>query len=603
MKPPRESVEPKLTFSAHAADDAMPKRIDFFALPRPVQERFLASTRRAAPPVPIIFRRASRVPAIAWGTGALTLAVATYVVTRLGFGNSESTLAYQRPALLAVYAALAAAAAFGVVRALAVLRYARSLPFAAGVYVYPWSIIDASTYRLRVHGMSSLAKLDRRPTKRGTFVFSFTSGASFSFDVPDVDVADRVESALVASRDAVRKAIEEEGPRSTAQIDPLFDGTLANPLGPTEPLVRTRPAWIRFGWAIALGVAAVVAPMAWLSRNAASDEAMFAAAKAADTVVAYDAYVAKHGKHAGEVTDLLEPRAALRDVVKSADIGALLTFAKAHPNSDIQPEIDAAVRSAMLSELEKAKQPSTVTALNAFAASYPDTKPKKELAAAIHALYAKALDSYEADVSPNADAAAFVQRLLAYAEKHGPTAEIRFRHRASDTVFNADAQVAKSRYFNGDVSLPSKHFSAAALASYEHDVAQTIADRFAKVFPADIVAVVPGAPLPDADTSVTVPTLVLDYDVEWSRTTTVTVKPRGVFVGLHLPFDISFFIPDGSPAKTVKAMAWKGPDLWKLGDDVGTGRGDRENYVYGVMAKSAFDLAQKKTLGAYFKAP
>jgi hypothetical protein len=170
-------------------------------------------------------------------------------------------------------------------------------------------------------------------------------------------------------------------------------------------------------------------------------------------------------------------------------------------------------------------------------------------------------------------------------------------------VFNADAQVAKSRYFNGDASLPSKHFSAAALASYEHDAAQAIADRFAKAFPADVLAVVPGAPLPDADTSVTVPTLVLDYDVEWSRTTTVTVKPRGVFVGLHLPFDISFFIPDGSPAKTVKAMAWKGPDLWKLGDDVGTGRGDRENYVYGVMAKSAFDLAQKKTLDAYFKAP
>ncbi len=596
-------MEPKLTFSAHAADAARPRRVDFFALPRPVQERFLASTRRAAPPVPIIFRRASVLPAAARAGGAVVIAIATYVVTRLGFGDAESALAFQRPALLGVYAALAAAAAFGVVRALAVLRYASSLPFAAGVYVYPWSIIDASTHELRVHAMSGLAKLDRRPSKRRTFVFSFASGASFTFDVPDADVADRVESALVASRDAVRRAIEDEGPRSTAQIDPLFDGTLANPLGPTEPLVRTRPAWIRFGWAIALGIAAVVAPTAWLSRNAASDEAMFAAAKAADTVAAYDAYIAKHGKHAGEVGDLLEPRAALRDVVKSADVGALLAFAKGHPKSKIQPEIDAAVRSAMLAELEKAKQPGTVTALNAFAAAYPETKPKKELAAAVHALYANALNAYEATASPNADAAAFVERLLAYAEKHGPSAEVRFRHRASDTVFNADAQVAKSRYFNGDVSLPSKHFSSAALAPYEHDVAQAIADRFAKAFPADILSVVPGAALPDADTSVTVPTLVLDYDVEWSRTTTITVKPRGVFVGLHLPFDISFFIPDGAPPKTVKAMAWKGPDLWKLGDDVGTGRGDRENYVYGVMAKSAFDLAQKKALGAYFKAP
>jgi hypothetical protein len=579
----------------------MPKRIDFFALPRAVQERFLASTRRAAPPVPIVFRKASLAPAFAWAAGAVALAVATYLVTRLGFGDAKSALAFQRPAMLAVYGALAGAAAFAVVRAISTFRYPGTLPFAAGVYVYPWSVIDASTHRLRVFAMSGLAKLDRRPTKRATFVFTFTSGHSFSFDVPDADVADRVESALVASREAVRKAIEEDGPRSTAQIDPLFDGTLANPLGPTEALVRTRPIADRFGWAIALGVAIVVAPVAWLSRNSSSDEAMFAAAKQADTVAAYEAYLAKTGKHATEITDFLEPRAALGDVVKSADVDALIAFAKAHPKSKIQPEIDAAVRSAMLAKLDDAKQLGTVTALNAFAARYPDTAPKKELAAAVHALFATALNAYEAGASPNADAAAFVERLLAYAEKHGPAAEVRVRHRASDTVFNADAQVAKSRYFNGDVSLPSKYFSTAALAPYEQAVEQAIADRFAKAFPADILSVVPGAPLPDADTSVTLPTLVVDYDVEWSRTTTVVVKPRGVFVGLHLPFDISFFVPDGGAPKTVKVMAWKGPDLWKLGDDVGTGRGERESYVYGAMAKGAFDLAQKKTLAAYFK--
>ena len=140
-------MEPKLTFSAQSSLHAMPKRIDFFALPRPVQERFLASTRRAAPPVPIVFRKASFAPAFAWAAGAVTLAVATYLVTRLGFGDATSALAFQRPAMLAVYGVLAGAAAFAVVRAISTFRYAGTLPFAAGVYVYPWSVIDASTRR------------------------------------------------------------------------------------------------------------------------------------------------------------------------------------------------------------------------------------------------------------------------------------------------------------------------------------------------------------------------------------------------------------------------------------------------------------------------
>src|SRR5579883_3081937 len=184
MERTRESVDPKFTFSAGAGENGAPRTLDFFTLPRAVQERFLASTLRTAPPAPILFAPAKKTRAFVWGGIAVAFAIATFAATRVGFGDVASALAFHRTPMLATYAALVAAATFAVVRALVALHALRSLPWAPGIYVFPSSVIDARSHKLRVYAMRDLEKMERAPTPVSTFHFVFASGAKLSFPVP-----------------------------------------------------------------------------------------------------------------------------------------------------------------------------------------------------------------------------------------------------------------------------------------------------------------------------------------------------------------------------------------------------------------------------------
>jgi hypothetical protein len=599
MERTRESVDPKFTFAAHS--DAPPKRLDFFTLSRGIQERFVASTHRGAPPAPILFAPAKKTRVLVWLGAGVLLTAAALATTRLGLGDASSALAFHRAPMLGVYAGLLFASAFAFVRAFAALHAMRSLPFVPGTYVYPSSVIDASTHQLRVFAMRDLVKQERQ---LNTFTFEFP-GIKLVLPTKDVDAADAAERALARAHADLVKALEDEGPRSMAQIDPLFGGTVGSPLGPSEPFARLVPAWARFGWALALGLAVGVAPVAWALRNSASDARMFAAAQQENSVAAYRAYVAQGGKRSDEVSQVLLPRAELRDAEKAGTVDALLAYAKSHKGSKIQGEIDASLRKAMLGELEKAKAAGTVTALKEFAKKFPEHKLEPELRAAVHALYAAALEKYKA-TSPSADASAIVERALAYAEKSGsPDAEVRFRLRASKSLSNADEAARKSKYYQGEVSLPSKHFEADDLRGREDEVAKAVVEKFTGAFPADVLAVKAGAPIPDGDSlpAFKSPTVVVDYVVEWSRTQTVNMRPRGVFVGLNVQYEVSFVVPDGGKAMSVKLTSWRGPELWKFMDVPAEPRGERENKVYARMADVAFEQVERRALETWFKMP
>lgn len=601
----RESVDPKFTFSAAMRDARTPTKVNFYGLSRAVQERFVASTRGAAAPAPILFRRASRVRIFVWLAAAAALGASAAIVSRVGVGDVESAVALHGKGLLGVYAALIAASAFAVVRALALVRSARSLPFTPGLYVFPASVIDASSHVLRVHAMRDLASMDRKPTPVSTFHFAFVGGKKFAFAEPDLDKADAAERALLDARTALATALEDESPRALAGIDPLYDAALSSPLGPSQPLERSVPAWSKLGWAIALGVAALVAPLMWTTRNASSDAKMFAAVEQSKSVAMYKRYLSQGGRRSEEVRDILLPRAELREAEKTATVEAMQAYVSSHPSSKIAGEVATSVRKVMLVELEKAKTERTVTALKAFAKRYPDHKLEPELRAATHALYTSALDGYR-HMGPEKDltgAVPVIQRALAFAEKSGPDAEIRFRLRPSKTLDAADAQLAKSKHWTGAESKPSPYFAAGKLRPREEAVAKVLVDRFSEAFPADVLSVKLGAPITDdgALPAFKVPTLVVDYAVEWSHTAAVSTRPHGIFAGVNVPFEITFQVPDGAKALRVQLLSWRGPDVWKRKDDPAGERGALESKVYGQMIDGSFGELQKKALDTFFR--
>src|SRR5260370_37505105 len=64
----------------------MPKKTDFYRLSRPVQDRFAAATRRAAPPAPLLFEAAprTRVWAFLGAGGGLIVGAIAFLEIRWG---------------------------------------------------------------------------------------------------------------------------------------------------------------------------------------------------------------------------------------------------------------------------------------------------------------------------------------------------------------------------------------------------------------------------------------------------------------------------------------------------------------------------------------
>jgi len=524
------------------------------------------------------------------------------VATRFGFGDWSSSLAHQNAVFVAVYAMLFGAAAYAVVRAITIFHRPKTLPFPSGTYVFSSSIIDARTHQMKVWTMRDLVSFEMHPTPLPTFHFAFNGGEKLAIVCADIDKAHKAEGALTAAREELAKALEDEGPRSMAGIDPLFGGSVGSPIGPTQPMVRVVPMWVRLGWVGAAALGMVLAPIVWLGRNASSDTAMFAEVQKAQTVVAYKAYLAQGGSHSGEVSSTLLPRAELKEAEKVGTVDALIAFSKSHKGSKIDTEISASLRKAMLGELEKAKGEGTVSALKAFSTKYTDHKVDAEYLDALRTLYMAALDKYKgvAPEKDNGQAANFMQRVLGYAAKHGsPNVEVRFHLRTSKSLANADEQVRKSKYFLGDASLPSRYFLAGKLSANEADLAKALVDKIAETFPADVLTAKLGERIDtDVMPAFKVPTIVVDYVAEWSRTQTVSMKPRGVFVGVNMQFEIGFFIPD-HPKHQLKAQltSWKNPEVWKYKDLTS----DRETKIYDVMVDTSFAQAQQKSLEMLFK--
>ena len=152
-----------------------------------------------------------------------------------------------------------------------------------------------------------------------------------------------------------------------------------------------------------------------------------------------------------------------------------------------------------------------------------------------------ALEFVGEEAHADAPTRAFMDGPLAWNEAQGPTCEVRFRMKASKNLDDGDKSIKRSGHYPAPDALPSKYVTADAMRPREQRVEAALVEGFAGDFPADILALRAGDPL-DADAPVptAMPTLVVDYVVDWSRANSMSEHPLTIIAGLLFSFDPSF---------------------------------------------------------------
>ncbi len=525
------------------------------------------------------------------------LLVALVAVLRTGSGDVHSGLALHGVKMLAVDAILAFAVAYCVLHGAGILMQLDAMPFRPGFYLFPGCAVDARTASLTIWPMDAVDSIERASGSVTGLALRFRDGSHVVVPAPNAAAAERAQTSLEPLRQALARAEEEGDPRALLEFDPLHDRALSSPIGPVEAMRPKVAPWIRFDWAIAAALGVILGTALGSSRNTMSDAAMYRDVTAANTVDAYDAYLAQGGSQSDQVRSTLLPLAALRDAEQKGSVEAVQAFVVANTSSAIAPQIEAAMRRQMLAELTRAKAAGTLAALDAFAKQYPayPSYVDAEWRAARHAFYTRALAAWRQSAHPDAATDAFFVRLLADVEKAGPAVEMRFRRDPSSSLADADKSVQKSGRFPGVDALPSNYLGADALATREQAVVDAVVAGFGGVFSPDVLALhgaetlAPDAPLPGPG-----PALVVEYSPEWSRGNTACEKPSTVFAGLMFTFASSFGLPEGPPLK-IGVKAIKTAAVWRARSN-GLSREEFEQKVYGAMIDGAFDQLKAKLL-------
>jgi len=578
------------------------KAVDFYKLPRAIQDRLVGSVMSGFPPAPLLASRGGTPAKLVWLglTGACL--IVTIIVTRIGYGSLDSSLSLHSWKALILYGLLIFGVAFGLVQAFGRGVRERALPYRAGVYLFPACLIDARSDQFKVYSTQDLANVD---IQGGSVRVSFSGGVSFLFPCTDPAQAAGIVAEVQSARDRAMHARATEEPKELVAVDPLHNPRFSSPVGPREPHEMRLPPWKKLGWVAAIAVAGIIAPTLWASRNSGSDKTMYARATQVNDTESYRAYLVYGQKFKDEVSNTLLPRAELRDAERASTVEALLKYKADHPASKIGAEVGVSIRAAMLSELEKAKAASTLAGLDEFSKKYPEHGVDPELKEAIHAVYVRELEAYKKHTPTPAkdkNVVPFVERLFAYAEKHGPKVEIRFRRKKSESISRADAFVAKTPSFMGEVSYPSRQFDEKRSTRREGVLGKLLATRFDAGLSPELFDVGMGAQVsPDAETlpEVKVPTLFITYSADWSGNTAVSTKPRGSYVGVLFPFEASFVLPaDAKPIK-LKADTVKQPAIGLLKDE-DLAPGPAEEKVYDTMATEALESFGTKVLNLFF---
>jgi len=343
-------------------------KIDFWALARPVQERFVASTEGGAAPAPLAIRPLARdARSLAYGAFGVCATLGGIALLRVGFGDLSSRFALAPIAFIALYSGCFFLAAVGFFLAAARYVKAYAVPYHPALYLYPIGVIDARSPEFVVHRISEQTEA-RFDAARSALRIEL-EGTHFEFPAADAAQAEQAAATVLGLRDKLANSGPDSSAREQSLVDPLIDNGFKNPFAPAEPLRKELPGWIKTWPIFALILGVLLGGAAFLVRNHLSEGRLYAAARRVDTSEAYRTYLERGGKNP-DVQALLLPRAELRDAERSGNVAEIEHYLDAHPNTPIKIEVEAALQQALLKELSLAEAAGTLNALKEFQTKY-----------------------------------------------------------------------------------------------------------------------------------------------------------------------------------------------------------------------------------------
>jgi hypothetical protein len=573
--------------------------LDFFGLERSLQDRFVEAASGSVPPTPLAFHPARPQPIVFawWGACVVALGASVGLLT-LGFGALDSSLALLGPAWALVLAVLVALAVFAALRALSLDHDRDSLPYRAGVYVFPIGVVDAQTQVVRVHRFPELKEVTQ--SQRNVSLL-FDGGARFVLELPDQALAQQLVQLVEQHRQRVSGVSGPPSSRELAALDPLADTGFKSPFTPTERLFKRTPRWLRFGWLEALVAGALLGPLAWKGRNFVSEEHVYAAARNLDTTAGYRAYLARGGQRS-DVQQVLLPRAELKEAVAQGSVPALEAFLERPGHESVAAEAKAELRKALLAQLSQVAAKGSLTELVGFErAQKHRALIQNELELKRAELFQKAARAFAAVAQPNTPGlVGFFGRLLFYSQQHGPEVDVAFRRRTAESSNDAELQLQKSAYYMGPDTLPSRFFRPQDWEAREQVVGEALVERLNREFSPDILhfKLVPALVDDGSDApKLEKPTLLITHRSEFSGAF-MSRKPRGAFVGLGFMVRSLLMVPGDDQPLAFKFSAWLPPDL-KRWEQPGTKTVD----IYEALTRDGLDRYTKKQLSFLFKVP
>ena len=565
------------------------KRIDFFRLERPVQERFVDATRGQGIPTPLLVGN-EPLPLVAIGWAALSalLLMLWIWVMRLGYGKLESSVALQPPALLVLHVLLPALAVLAGFRCRSSLRARLRLPFPPKVYLFPIGVVDARTGSIAVYGWDDLESVSVGGSRAK---LSFRGG-SFGFPLAEPQQGAELERRIQEYKQQIGGG--QLSDHDLVLLDPLRDNGFRNPFSPAESMRPPKPKRLPL-WPIAAALAAIgLGVGVWALRNSLGEQAIYAEARQRDSVDGYRAYLERGGKQS-DVSELLLPRAELRAVVAAGNVDEIEKYTASHPGSKIASEVQAALRAALLKALEQAKKQNTITALREYEQRYQKHLALvPELPQARFAYLSSVLDRFHSEFKPTRELWQLARRLIAYADKHGPEVEVRFAQRESRTVEKNERQLMMNAYYGGERSLPRHYLEGKLVRTAEEHAGKELCAALGKLFPEDLVRFSLGPAVQAATTpSFDKPTLLVSYRLEISGVF-VSKKPRGAYAGVGLMGESSFSVPDKEASYSFKDQAWHVPDTRRIeAEDL------KPETVYSELIDKAFARFIKKYMAPW----
>lgn len=507
----------------------MLERHDFFSLERPIQDRLVAVVRREARPA-LLAKEAlpERGPLVLAVLAALTVAVCA--VGLAGLGDPSSPLFRHSPAALVLYAAWLTGVGASVVVLGRSARRRKAMPLPVGRYLLASGVLEVRASGLTWARLVSAEVVgDTVVGRAGDRAFTFRLAAS--------------------ERDAVARELAEvaSGGPASAEASPFELPRFGCPVAPLAPRRFELSPFERFPVPLTLVWALPLAGLLFVGREVATDARAFHAARTRDDVGTYEAYLRRGKSHVAEVRDTHLPRAALRDAKAEGTVEAITRFRKAYPVTNIEPEITAARRAAVLEELARAVKKGDLASLRAHAAAYPsEAKAERDEAIARHVATERERALHRLGGRDPLGLRAAIVGL------HAPSAEptvvaLEVVSEVGPGLAQAERAVQRTITFNGKRTLPSALLTQADLTARATASSLAVRAALAPLLETDAVSVADAASPSSA--SAVQPRrarLVVARKVDWSGRVFTSLKPRVSVAGLNVAYDVSLVLPSGA---------------------------------------------------------